>query len=140
MASVSHTEVVNAPASAVWGVVGDFGNGEWLGVSFEVDGSGVGAIRSVRISADVAPIVERCEQRDDDSMVLGYSIVDGNMLPVTSYLGEVHVTVVDDEHSEFTWTTTYEPVGDDGDVRPILQSAVLGRVKALKRLIEATPP
>ena len=72
-------------------------------------------------------------------MVLRYSIVDGNMLPVTSYLGEVHVTAVDDGHSEFTWTTTYEPVDDDEDVRPILQNAVQGGVKALKRLIEATP-
>ena len=139
MARVSHTEVVDAPASAVWGVVGDFGNGAWYGFSFEVDGSGVGAIRSVRISPDAAPIVERCEHRDDDAMVLRYSIVEGNMLPVTSYLGEVHVTAVDGGHSEFMWTTTYEPVGDDEEVRPILQNAVQGGVKALKRLIEATP-
>jgi Polyketide cyclase / dehydrase and lipid transport len=136
---VSHTEVVDVPASAVWEVVGDFGNGEWLGYAFEVDGSGVGATRTVRITPDAAPIVERCAHLDDGSMVLRYSIVDGNMLPVTSYLGEVHVAAVDDEHCEFTWTTSYEPVGKGDDVRPILQNAVERGVKALKRLMEATP-
>ena len=58
------------------------------------------------------------EYLEDNAMVLRCSIADGNMLPVTAYLGEVHVAAVDNRHSEFTWTTTYEPVGEEDDVRP----------------------
>ncbi|MGI8757278.1 MAG: hypothetical protein ACR2MB_15765 [Acidimicrobiales bacterium] len=68
---------VEAPAEWVWATVRDFGDDSWTGVRIQCEGDGVGALR--RVAMPAGEVVERCEQRDDRNMVLGWEVLTGKV-------------------------------------------------------------
>lgn len=86
---------LEAPSDAVFGDVGDFGNLARLDVvaSCTVEGSGVGAVRTVTFSdPTLGQVVERLESYDPIGRTFSYSIINEDCaLPVTNYLATVRV-------------------------------------------------
>ena len=83
---------VAAPADRLWKLVADFGDVSWMnGVSrSEVDGSGVGMVRSI-YAGDAPPVREQLESLDETQRRIGYTITEGNPLPVKDYHAAMQV-------------------------------------------------
>jgi len=87
-----HLDFSSSP-DAVWKELADFGGlGAWApGVeSCKLEGSGIGAVRSVAMPGGVV-MEERLETLDDETRTLQYAIVGGPM-PVSDYLATVKVS------------------------------------------------
>lgn len=125
MPAVSHTEPVDATADAVWRLVGDFADDSWTGVLISCEGTGAGAVRTVTMPT--GDVVERCDDLDDDSRSLAYTVVQGNPFPVTSCSGRVRVLDTGDDRSEIHWTIDYEtdvdPVAVASDLTGLLRAS-----------------
>lgn len=110
MANVEVQEHVNATAAAVWELVRDFGDvSRWSAgiTSCELDGEGVGAVRTIKLGGMV--IRERLEAFDEAARSFSYSIVDGP-LPLAGYLSTF--VVADAEGgAQITWSSGFEPAG-----------------------------
>ena len=109
----SVTQAVDAPADAVWSVLGT-GTDLHLYVGMitacEIDRagalpSGVGARRTCH-TAD-GPLRERIETVDPETRTIQYSIRELPM-PITDVLGTVRVRETGPETSEVTWSLNYE--------------------------------
>jgi hypothetical protein len=88
MSDVKVSESLAAPAAKVWAFLGDFGGiGKWGGPmlqSVTVEGSGVGAVRTIGVPGG-ATIQERCEALDETGRSLTYSIVGKSPIPIRNY-------------------------------------------------------
>lgn len=133
MPEVSHTEPVDAPPEAVWGLVGDFADDSWTGVAITCEGTGTGAVRTVAMPT--GDVVERCDDHDDAGRSLAYTVVAGNPFPVTSCSGRVQV-VDTDGRSEVRWTITYETHDDPAAVARDLSGLLQASAGALREAVE----
>jgi hypothetical protein len=122
--SVSHTEPIDAPADAVWRLVGDFAEDSWTGVAITCEGAGTGAVRTVAMPS--GDVVERCDHHDDGDRRLAYTVLEGNPFPVSSCSGEVHVAEAGAARSEVRWTIAYETDAD----RPAVERDLSGLLRA----------
>lgn len=94
---------IDAPADAVWAVIGDFGGiGDWMP-----------GIESCRVEGDDRilemlgmTITEHLVSKDDAGRVLAYAITDG--VPVESHQGVITVTPAGDG-SHVTWDVDASP-------------------------------
>lgn len=110
MATVEVREIVSSTADAVWDLVRDFGDiSRWSkGISScEVDGEGIGAVRTMKLGDLV--IRERLEAFDDAARRFSYSIVEAP-LPLQEYLSTFEVTPAA-EGSEIVWSSRFEHAG-----------------------------
>ncbi len=110
---------MGAAATAVWDVVGDFRGLieamiEGTGGRVEVEGEGVGALRTVTLGTDV--LVERLEDQDDAAWRTTYSMLVTGPFPVTGYRSTIELTPAGRDRCELEWTGTFEPAGVDDDV------------------------
>ena len=136
MPEVSHTEPVDAPPEAVWGLVGDFADDSWTGIAITCEGTGAGAVRTVDMPS--GPVVERCDHRDDGTRTLGYTVVDGNPFPCTSCSGEIRILAGEPGRSEVHWTITYETDADPDAVARDLRGLLGASAGALRAAAERT--
>ena len=125
---------IDAPATEVWEVVREFTDGSWSGVEMTGEGEGVGASRTVAMGP--TSITERCERLDDEAMVLGYTVTDGEGLPFEDY-HSVMTVEPDGESTQLIWQATYEPVGDPEVATKTLDAIYGGGFAALKRYVES---
>ncbi|MDP6981016.1 MAG: SRPBCC family protein [Myxococcota bacterium] len=122
-------------ADAVWKELADYGGiGAWAPgvVSCKLDGSGIGAVRSVEMPGG-AVMEERLESFDDASRTLSYAIV-GGPLPVNDYLATVKVSETDGG-CRVDWGASFvapEGVPADG-VAGGISGAYTGMLAALKK-------
>jgi mxaD protein len=118
MISISMHTKINASATDVWTVVGDFNAlPKFVEAATEckVDGEGVGAVRTITLP-DGAKLKERLEEYDTDAMSLKYSILEGP-LPVSSYLSAMKITSTE-SGCELTWSSEFNSEGvPDKDAR-----------------------
>ena len=137
MAEVKVVEKVGAAAADVWGVLGDFGGMKVGGPieSFEIDGKGVGAVRTIGLGGGV--IIERLDRFEADLRVLTYSITNDDCpLPVSGYSATIQVTDDGDGSCTVDWTGTFEPRGAPEDqamtvIRGIYTNGIQGARHAL---------
>lgn len=130
MAEVREEGELGASADEVWKVVGDFvGLIEGMGLPVEAEGEGIGQTR--KISMGPAPIIERLEERDEDAKKIVYSIVEGP-LPVTSYVSTMQLSDAGEGRSKLTWSSTFEPVGDEATAKQIVSGIYTGGIKGLQ--------
>jgi len=130
MAEVRVEGELGASVEETWKVVGDFvGLIEGMGLPVEVEGEGVGMTR--KISMGPAPIIERLEERDEASKKIVYSIVEGP-LPVKDYVATMQLTDAGDGRSKLTWSSTFEPVGDEAMATQIVTGIYDGGIKGLQ--------
>ena len=135
MSEISVNQEFKASADAVWKVLADFGGlGDWApGLEgCELEGEGVGAVRTLRMKGGVV-MKERLESLDPAARVFSYSITDGPM-PVQNYLATVRVTEAGDT-CRVDWGARFDPPeGVPGEaIGKGVSAAYSGMLKALKR-------
>ncbi len=111
MAEVRVEQELPAAADAVWRRLRDFGGiGSWSPsvTSCDVEGSGVGAVRTIRVGQAV--IRERLESFDDAQRSFSYSVLEGT-LPVASFLGRISISAAGTSRSRILWTAAFETTG-----------------------------
>ena len=102
MARVSMQTTIPASADEVWRTISDF-NGLPKFVSAitnsSMEGSGVGAVRTLTLQDSDAPIVEKLESLDEQARTLSYSIIQ-SPLPLADYIATVEVRQLDEKQCE----------------------------------------
>jgi hypothetical protein len=112
MSTAKVVEKVAAPAADVWDQLADFGGLKVGGMiqSFEVEGEGVGAVRTIGVAG--GSVIERLDRHDSDSLTFTYSIINEDCpLPVSGYSATVQITDDGDGACTVDWTGTFEPKG-----------------------------
>ncbi|HYD08965.1 MAG TPA: SRPBCC family protein [Acidimicrobiales bacterium] len=130
MAEVKVEGELGAGVEEVWTVVGDFvGMVQGMGVPVEAEGEGVGMTRTIAMGPE--PIVERLEELDADAKKVVYSIQQGP-LPVQNYVSTMQLTEAGEGRSKLTWSSTFEPVGDEAMATQIVTGIYDGGIKGLQ--------
>jgi hypothetical protein len=130
MADVKVEGELGASVDEVWKLVGDFvGMVESMGAPVEAEGEGIGMTR--KISMGPQPIVERLEERDEAAKKVVYSILEGP-LPVANYVSTMQLSEAGAGRSKLTWSSTFEPVGDEAMAKQIVEGIYDGGIKGLQ--------
>ncbi len=112
VATVLKRTVIVAPADEVWQTIRDFGGLARYHAAvadIEVDGSGVGAYRTITLP-DGGEIYERLEYRDDETRTLRYALI-RSPLPVKDYTATMIVRPLGEDRSEVTWKAVFAANG-----------------------------
>jgi hypothetical protein len=131
--------LVAAPVERVWDLVSDFGGvARWsIGpVRCTVDGSGVGAIRTIRRGDGV--VRERLERWDATEHSFSYSFVDDVPLPVDDLVGTISVrpATASAGESEIVWSARGAvAAGDVPAVRDVLGPFFTHRIGELQAIV-----
>lgn len=137
MSKVSMSTRINASADQVWKVLRDFNGLPVFIASFEkstMEGSGVGALRSLTLKSGGPPIVEKLEKLDDQAKALSYSIVTAP-LPLKDYFATVEVTDLGSGQCEVKWYSTFEPTdAPEAEVIKIVEGVYSEAFEGLKKL------
>ncbi|MFT5443563.1 MAG: hypothetical protein ACI8W3_002613 [Myxococcota bacterium] len=101
-------------ADVIYEMLADFGSIGWMkGVAEStVDGEGVGMVRNIFTGPDNPPVREKLVERDDLARRIGYTIPEGNPLPVDEYSATVTVSEMGDG-SRIDWAGTMVAKGTD---------------------------
>lgn len=134
MSDVAVKQEFSSSADAVFKELADFGGiGAWAPgvVSCKLEGSGIGAVRSVEMPGGVV-MEERLEALDDSQRTLSYSII-GGPLPVDNYLATIKVSEVGDG-CRVDWSASFDaPEGVPAEgVAGGVSGAYSGMLAALK--------
>src|SRR4051794_15904451 len=132
MAEVHVEGELGASIDEVWKLVSDFGGIiEALGLPVDVEGDGVGAVRTISMGG--SDTVERLEALDADAKSLTYSMVRGP-LPVENYLATMQFTALGDGRTKLDWTATFDAArgGNADDLVPIVRSIYEGGIGGLQ--------
>lgn len=111
----------DAPAEAVWSIVGDYGDasgdfGRGFVVGVEVQGDGVGALRTLHLApAGAGTVVERQTARDERGMYYAYELADRGPMPMADYYGTAQVVATGPASCNLVWTNRYRPDGAPAD-------------------------
>ena len=137
MAKIEVSEEYGASADAVWQHIADFGGlTDWMpGVeSCEVEGEGLGAVRSVVLGP--MTIKERLESFDAAARRLSYSIVEGP-LPAENYLATIVVSEQGDG-CRVDWSATFDLAEgvDEAAIGPAVAGGYSGALAKLKTKLE----
>ncbi len=107
--TVSVTRTVDVPASALWRVLRTGRDVDRilpdLVRTCVLDGSGPGARRTC--GTDAGAIDETLLAVDDDARLFRYRIDAQPLMPLTDYVGTVHVVALDADRSHVLWSASY---------------------------------
>ena len=139
MSQVKVSESVAAPAAQVWELLGDFGGVmKWGGSmlqSCKVEGSGVGAVRTVGLPGG-ATIQERLEAYDAAGRSLTYSIVGQSPVPIRDYLSTCRVVETGPRECRVDWEGRFEPVGvSEEQAQVLVRGIYTGGIAAVRKLL-----
>ncbi len=134
MAEVEVSGEVAAEAGEVWRLVRDFGGiAAWMpGLeSCELEGSGVGAVRTVRMGP--VEIRERLEELDEVARRLRYSIVEAPV-PAREYLATVVVEELPGGRTRVVWGSRFEPAAgaSEADLEALFRGVYEGGIAGLR--------
>jgi hypothetical protein len=123
-------------ADVAWSLVGDFGDqrvGTGLVERIEVEGRGVGAIRSLHLGNGVV-IRERLEEHSDSDRRYVYRVVDSGPFDFTHYLATASVQAAGPNECILTWITMATAVdGQHDQVRKLLDTNIVTVFAAVRR-------
>jgi len=141
MSEVKVSESLAAPAAKVWGLLGDFGGvAKWGGSMLQsctVDGSGVGAVRTIGLPGG-ASIQERCEAYDDAGRALTYSIVGTSPIPIRNYVSTCRVVETGANQCRVDWEGRFEPDGvAEEQAQSLVRGIYTGAIKTVRKILEA---
>jgi carbon monoxide dehydrogenase subunit G len=138
MASVKVSEEVSATAESVWDLLRDFGGVTRYSAgieSCEVDGEGVGAVRTLGLPGGIS-LQERLEAFDDAGRRLQYSIIAGP-LPFENYLATIEVSESGDT-CRIDWGSTFDPKGvSDDQAIGMVEGIYKGGIAGIKKTLSA---
>ena len=138
MTEVKVSETIAAPAAKVWELLGDFGGVmKWGGAMMQsctVEGSGVGAVRTIGLGA--ISIQERCEAYDAAGRALTYSIIGKNPLPLKNYLSTCKVVETGANECRVDWNGTFEPDGaTEEQTQGMVRGIYAGGIASVRKLL-----
>jgi hypothetical protein len=137
MSKVSMSIRLNASADQVWKVLRDF-NGLPVFVAAikksTMEGSGVGAVRTLTFEGGGPPVVEKLEKLDDQAKTLSYSIIT-SPLPLRDYFSTMEVMDVGSGQCELKWYSTFEPKGaPEAEAVKVVEGVYAGGFEGLQKL------
>src|SRR5262245_44434888 len=141
MTEVKVSESLAAPAAKVWGLLGDFGGiAKWGGSMLEsckVEGSGVGAVRTIGIAGG-ASIQERLEAYDDVGRALTYAIIGKSPIPIRNYLSTCRVVATGPNDCRVDWEGRFEPDGvPEEQAQAMVRGIYTGAIAGVRKLLSA---
>jgi len=141
MTEVKVSESLAAPAAKVWGLLGDFGGiAKWGGSMLEsckVEGSGVGAVRTIGIAGG-ASIQERLEAYDDAGRALTYAIIGKSPIPIRNYLSTCRVVATGPNDCRVDWEGRFEPDGvPEEQAQAMVRGIYTGAIAGVRKLLSA---
>jgi hypothetical protein len=135
MRAVDYEHEIGVPVAAAWPVFADFGGfAEWnaLPITLEIAGDGVGMTRTMDIPG-IGRISERLDQRDDASMALAYSLVEGNPLGMVEYRAQVTLSAAGAESTLIRWHGEFTG-GADADLDEMAEN-LAGSYKGMSQAL-----
>lgn len=130
LATVSRA--VEAPAEAVWAIVGDFGGiQKWSRAiqNCETEGTGVGSHRTLMTAA--GQVREQLIEWDPVNRRIGYGVVSGSSMPVRNMRAWITVTPSDAGGSKVEWRVEGEPTAPVEAVSEQLRARYAARLEEL---------
>lgn len=146
---VEERVVINAPASAVWAKVNNFGDlGAWhpaVAKTEITDGNNnqMGAVRSLTLQ-DGGNIVETLKQYSDGEMKYSY-VINKGVLPVSNYISTIRVFPQTADKTEVVWMGRFNrkdlsdnPAkgADDQTATDTIHAVYRGGLDNLKKILE----
>ncbi len=136
MTTVTVVEQIAASADDVWAMLSDFGGIKVGGPiqSFEVEGEGVGAVRTIGMGA--GQVIERLDVFDPAARTFAHCILNEDCpLPVSGYSAKVVVTE-DEQGCSVEWSGEFDVKGGDEEasckvIRGIYTGGIASARKAL---------
>jgi hypothetical protein len=129
-------EEVAAPAARVWAVIRGFGDIlQWTDglESCELEGSGVGAVRTVGLPGGLK-LQERLETVDDAERSFSYAIIGKTPLPFRDYLARVQLREAGADRCEITWEGRFDPKpGSEAASQTIVRGIYTGSIASLRK-------
>ena len=136
MSSVKVSERVESSAGSVWDLLRDFGGVTRYSAGIEsctVEGSGVGAVRTIRLPGGME-LQERLEAFDDCGRRLQYAIVAGP-LPMSNYLATIEVRE-DGDGTLIDWSSTFDPKGaSEAQVQKMVEGIYRGGIAGIRKTL-----
>ncbi|MDG2304048.1 MAG: SRPBCC family protein [Candidatus Binatia bacterium] len=136
MGEIRVEEEVDAKPETVWALVREFGGvKEWNdGIdSCEVDGSGIGAVRTLKMGG--IEIQERLEHIDDTGRTFSYSIISGPV-PVENYLASMTIHDAAEGKARVTWQGSFDPKGvAEEDCAKLFTGVYQGGIAAIRKAV-----
>lgn len=113
MTEVHVSDTIAAPAEKVWAQMSDFGGiGETEIIEkCELEGEGIGAVRTLTLKGGRGVIRERLEAFDPANRSFSYSIIGECPLPVQNYFSTVRISAEGEKAARVDWTGRFEPKG-----------------------------
>jgi hypothetical protein len=141
MSHVKVSEPIAAPAAKVWELLGDFGGVmKWGGdmlQSCRVEGSGVGAVRTVGLPGNIS-IQERCDGYDVAGRALTYSIISKGPIPLRNYVSTCRVVETGQNACRVDWEGRFEPDGvPEEQAQSLVRGIYTGGIAAVRKLLAA---
>jgi mxaD protein len=137
MSKVSMSTRIKASADQVWKVVRDFNGLPAFIAAIKnstMEGSGIGALRTLTFEGGGPPVVEKLEKFDDQAKTLSYSIVT-SPLPVKDYFSTVEIVDLGPGQCEVKWYSTFQPKGaPEAEAVKIVEGVYSGGFEGLKKL------
>ena len=142
--SITHAEEFDAPASAVWDLLADWGGIlDWIPnnyiASLQLEGEGVGAIRHLVTTKDVH-LSERLDALDQESGILALSLVKDLPWGLLSYQARGELEALSETKCRLTWRGTMEMAarGPECDrVIVLLKKSYANMFFGIRRVVEA---
>ena len=136
MAEVLVTEDLPVPARKVWELVRDFGGiRKWVGdmvQSLELEGEGVGAIRTITLPGDTK-LYEQLKALDEEERSFTYAIIRESPLPVADYLAKFKLVETGQDSCRIEWSSTFEPAGiSDSGAKSMIEGIYTSGIAGLK--------
>jgi hypothetical protein len=138
MASASISDTIEAPLARVWQVMSDFGGvaGELI-ETCEVEGNGVGAVRTLTLRGGAGTVVERLEAMSDSDHSYSYAILNDDTcpLPVRKYRAAVRLSEAGPNATRVEWSGMFEPKGgaSEADVVKLIEGVYRGGVARTRK-------
>lgn len=137
MSKVSMSIRINASSDKVWEVLRDFDGLPAFIAAIKkstMEGSGVGALRTLTLEGGGPPIVEKLEKIDDQAKTLSYSIVT-SPLPVKDYFATMETVDLGRGQCELRWYSTFEPKdATEAEAIKVIEGVYTGGFEGLKKL------
>jgi hypothetical protein len=139
MTEVKVSQAVNAPAARVWELLGDFGGvAKWGGSmlqSCQVEGSGVGAVRTIGLPGGMS-IQERCEGYDDAGRAMTYSIIGKSPIPIRDYVSTCRIVETGAGQCRVDWQGRFEPDGvTEEQAQDLVRGIYTGAIAEVRKLL-----
>ncbi len=105
MKTIEEKRSFNVPPQMIWNIISDLSRSDWVpGVeSITLEDS----VRTFKMKG-MGRLVEKILKCDHDALELEYSAIE-TLAPINHHLAKINLIPIENESTEFTWTTEIDP-------------------------------